>query len=118
MCAFSVRKVVFKFLIVDSLAQAASDESLVRHLSHVFYGVSKDGNHLVSVTIGLHRTLPNPFEGRQQAKNLFWKKAAKRWSAIEDKVQIFSIYGAEDTIPTYDQLTLKRFDSVRQTFKR
>ena len=109
---------VFKFLVVEHLPQTSSDESLVGHLSDVFYGISMSGNHLVSVAIGLDCTLPTSFEWRQQARNSFWRKAAKQWSAIEDKVQVFSIYGAEDTIPTYEQLTLKRFESVQQTFKK
>ena len=68
-------------------------------LSSVFYGVSKEGNTLVTATIGFHQILELP-------------------CPIEDMFRSFNMYGADDCIPTYDQLTLKRVESIDRTFKR
>ena len=94
-----VKKVVFNFHVEEQLPDRLQACDLTPVLSDVFYGISKDENELIAVTIGLHRILPETCR-------------------IEDEVRVFSIGAAEDAIPTYDQVTLKRFKSTKQTFEK
>ena len=84
---------------MEKLPEGLSERDKINTLSRVFYGVTEDGNQLVTVTAGLREVLPGQ-------------------SNIEDKIRVFSIYAAEDTIPTYEQLTIKRFESVTKTFEK
>ena len=95
-----VRTVAFCFCIAEQLPSEFSDLDVINEaLSHVFYGMADDGNQLVTISMGLRNFLPERF-------------------LAENKIRVFSIYGAENSIPTYEQLTLKRLGSVEEALKK
>ena len=96
---FAAKKVVLHFHLSENIPWDIPQETKICLLSSVFYGMSKEENELVTVTTGLSQLLPHS-------------------ARIDDEVRVFNIYGADDCIPTYERITLKRVDSIERTFKK
>ena len=94
-----MQRAAFHFNISENVSTRLSEDVMLDVLSSIFYGVSEEGNELITATLGLRAILP-------------------RRCGVEDKIRVFNIYGADDCIPTYDQLTLKKGTSIQKTFEK